>query len=1034
MIPSTSYLLARSTFEQAIVGLVFVYTLGKTASTSDPDTETRQAVHFAPDARILGLSVAATEHKLMGIEFEYSLIATQLPPFVNALRFSSPLYFLIFTVLLFSLAFVAFTPSPRPTLSLYLGSLSLCLALPVSSDLPFSFLLPCSKSPSRFLTLLFLTFFLPLGLSLSSCFRRTRVLYEVYIGEMTDDPDSPHRRFHRAQTASNLQYPTLPPLTASVEEWLSRSRPTNMTSDQLSDHSPKTLSDSWATLSVSDIRSEDGSHSEQTDTGSLIDQASPDDVASLDERYSESEAEAQDEDHQEDDGIDRDEVQCTESASQELPALFAARRSTIDDSTTTTKPSFPHASDSIEFVEPEKWPEIERVELKHTIRIFEGAAALELKSRLPYNSTDSILMATLQQTMTKQSLDLDKHFRVLYVGQPGFRNIILDKIGDVLVSSSCAGSETNSAESSRYHVVPTSFGAGAVPNFAELLPIHVQLVVDECLEATADPHADRPNTLNLKFKNRPVCTSAWNGSDYHITSATDWTLPDVAILFVSGLDDAAAVKTQRLAHMFLERHGVPAMVISEEPLWKMAGEMIPLNHNSLHTCLESRHPVSGETAVLRRYPIDLKTFESITPGQLNRNLASLVGLYPRKTQKATADTPKPPQSHIFTDLEKYPGNWLPHSYATRARDLAPTLRLVTLTLISAIAISIGYAAVRVLVVFLAQCFAGSALSNASFPVTSNVSSTSVLTLDRVVQTSISTRPSASMQALHVPSGAIIPDDVSVPTISTEKSSGMTNEFEIQVIGDCHVIIKPPYKFASSKKQPQFNVSVHRENKALTYELSQLFDGVYTLKLNREDAYGLVNLTITTKSRQPISQTMTVDFGTPWLKIANWKRAAQGISSQFAKEIHTAQTGLTEVYGRLSTDLQVIVGDVVQRTHLLRRDAEELRRESLNARDAVLSRSKQISDVLTRNTIQRFRSAASVLQMRSSRVDKEAKGLVKEAWARIGKSAPKFDLRSMMDRVRNVRKCDALDRAQSRARHVMGFRSGKSKDCSTLGSK
>ncbi|KAJ5817688.1 hypothetical protein N7447_007696 [Penicillium robsamsonii] len=844
---------------------------------------------------------------------------------------------------------------------------------------------------------------------------------------MTDDPDSPHRRFLRAQTASSLQYPTLPPLTASVEEWLSRSRPTNMTSDRLADHSPKTLSDSWATLSVSDIRSEDGSHSEQTDTCSLIDQASPDDVSSLDGRYSGSEAEAQDEDNQEDDGIDRGEVQCTESASQELPALFAARRTTIDDSTTTTKPSFPRTSDSIEFVEPEKWPEIERVELKHTIRIFEGAAASELKSRLPFNSTDSVLMATVQQTMTKQSLDLDKPFRVLYVGQPGFRNIILDKIGDVLVSSSCAGSEPSSAESSRYHVVPTSFGAGAVPNFAELLPIHVQLVVDECLEATADSHADRPSTLNLKFKNRPVCTSAWDGSDYHVTSATDWTLPDVAIIFVSGLDDAAAAKTQRLAHMFLERHGVPAMVISEEPPWNMAGEVIPLNHNSLHTCLESRNPVSGETAVLRRYPIDLKTFESITPGQLNRNLASLVGLYPKQGYKVTADTPKPLQRNIFANLEKYPGDWLPPSYAARVRELAPTLRLVTLTLISAIAISIGYAAVKVLIVFLAQCFAGSAISNASFPVASYVSPTSTLTLNRVAQPSISTRSSSSMRLLHVPSGNPIPE-ATVPTISTAKSWGTTNEFEIQVVGDCHVIIKPPHKFASSKKQPQFNVSVHRESKALTYELSQLFDGVYTLKLNREDAYGLVKLTITTKSRQPISQTMAVDFGTPWLKIANWKRAAQEISSQFAKEIQTAQTGLTEVYGRLSTDLQVIVGDVVKRAHFLHRNAEDLRYESVDACDAVLSRSKQISEALTRNAVQRFRSVSSVLQIRSSRVNKDAKGLVHDAWSRIGESATKLDLQSMMDRVRNVRKCDALDRAQSRARYVMGFRSSKSADC------
>ncbi|KAJ6043713.1 uncharacterized protein N7446_001909 [Penicillium canescens] len=842
---------------------------------------------------------------------------------------------------------------------------------------------------------------------------------------MTDSPESsPRRRLTSAQIASHLQYPTFPPLTASVEEWVIRSRPTNMTSDQPPDHPPNSLSDSWATLSVSDIHSEDGSHSEQTDTCSLIDQTTPDDVASLDERYSSSEAEVQDEDNQEDDGIMGDEIPCSASVSQQLPTLFPFTRSTIDDSTTTTKPTFPNSSDSIEFVEPEKWPEIERVELKHTIRIFDGAAAEELKSRLPFNSTDSILMATVQQTMTKQSLDLDKPFRVLYVGQPEFRNIILDKIGDVLVSSSCASSETSSAESSRYHVVPTSFGAGAVPNFAELLPIHVQLVVDECVEATADPSVDRPNTLSLKFKNRAVCTSAWNGSDYRVSSASDWTLPDVAIIFVSGRDDTKAINTQYLTHAFLERHGIPAMMISEEPLWNMAGETIPLNHSSLHTCLESRHPESGETAVLRRYPIDLKTFESITPGQLNRNLASLVGLYSKKAHKVTAEASNSFQTTLFAGHEKYLENWLPSSYATRVREWAPTLRLVALTLISAIILSIGYATVKVIVVFLAQCIAGSALSNAFPPASSQISSFSVPPLDRVSQTSVSIQPSSSVQILHVPPvGVSIPNEITGPALSAPGPAN-ADEFEIQTVGDCHVIIKPSFKFTTSKKQPRFNVSVQRQSKDLPYELSQLFEGVYMLKLDREDAYGLIDVTITTQSKVPINQTMAVDFGTPWLKIASWKRAAQGITSQFTKDLQMAQTGLTEVYGRFSTDLQVVMGDVVKRTHILRRDAENLRRDSLTTRDTVLSRSKQISEVFTRNALQRFRTASSVLQLRSSRANKEAKELVHDAWSRIGESAAKVDLRSMMDRVRNARKCEALDRAQSRARHILGLDSAQ----------
>ena len=852
---------------------------------------------------------------------------------------------------------------------------------------------------------------------------------------MTDIPESPRRRLISAQTSSTLQYPTLPPLTASVEEWLSRSRPTNMTSARLSD-SPKSLSDSWATLSVSDLHSEDGSHSEQTDTCSLIDQAIPDDVASLDERYSSSDAEHednQDEDSQdeEDDGIDKQEVQCTDSASQELPALFASGGAAIDDSTITTKPSYPKTSDSIEFVEPEMWPEIERVELKHTIRIFEGAAASELKSRLPYNSTDSILMATVQQTMTKQSLDLDKPFRVLYIGHPGFRNIILDKIGDVLVSSSGTRSEASSAESSRYHVVPTSFGAGAIPTFAELLPIHVQLVVDECLEATDDKHADRPSTLNLRFKNRPSCTSAWNGIDFGVSSTSDWTLPDVAILFVSKGDNESAVSTQRLAHTFLERHEIPAMVISEEPMWTMAGEMIPLNHDSLHTCLESRHPLSGETAVLRRYPIDLKTFESITAGQLNRNLASLVGLYPKRAHKVAAQSHKPAQRGISVDFEKYTTQWLPPAYATKVREMSPTLRVATLSLISIIAVSLGYLAVQLLISLLAQCIVGASISSASLPVASQVSSASIPTLDQVNQTPIAMLPSSSVRLLHVPSVGDSISDVRVSTLSSPQTPGRADEFEFQVVGDCHVIIKPPPKLASSKKHPKFNISAQRQDKILSYELSTLFDGVYTLKLNREDAYGLVNLTITPKTRRPVNQTIILDFGTPWLKISNWKRAAQGITAQFAKDLHTAQTGLTEVYGRFSTDLQVLMGDVVKKAHFLRRDAESLRNESLSARNAVLVRSKQMSDALARNAVQRLQIVSSALQMRTTSVNKEAKSFVHDAWARIESSAPKVDLRSVMDRIRGARKCEALDRAQSRARYVMKIWSGKPDDCSTL---
>ncbi|KAJ5160040.1 uncharacterized protein N7482_007044 [Penicillium canariense] len=831
---------------------------------------------------------------------------------------------------------------------------------------------------------------------------------------MANASESP-RRPASAHLASHLQYPTFPPLSASVDEWLSRSRPANnMTSDQPLDLASKALSDSWADLSVSDLHSEDGSRSEHTDIGSLIDQTSPDDVASLDERYSSSEV-GPEEYQQEDENGTRDELQGA-TVSQQFPILFSQGEAAIDDSNLTAQPVFRQSIDSIEFVEPEKWPEMERVELKHTIHIFEEATASEMKGWLPHNLHDSILMATVKQTMTKVSLDLDKPYRVLYIGQPDSRNIILDKIGDVLVSSSTAGSQTSSAESSRYHVVPTSFGAGAVPNFAELLPIHVQLVVDECKEASAESHETQPSTLHLDFKNRPSCRSWWDGDEYRISSASEWTLPDVAILFVSGRDSPAAIKTRRYVHAFLERHGIPAMVISEEPLWKLAGEPIPVNHNSLHMCLESRHSQTGQTAVLRRYPIDLKTFESITPGQLNRNLALLMDLYPKKTPKVIANTPKPVERYSLADPEKYPRNWLPPSYATQARELGPMLRLITLTLASAIALSIGYAALSTVFISVSQWISGPGLSDAA-PSSFSPLSTSSLVVAHVPQTSVSTWPSG--QSCHPPSK---PSDIidQMLTIADSGSSGNLDVFEIQVVGDCHVVIKPPRPLATSKKQPRFNVSVYRYDQPLSYELSKLFEGVYTIRLVREDAYGLVNVTVSAKSKPPVNQITTVDFGTPWLKIANWRWAAQKISSQVTKDLQVAQTSLAEVYGRVSTDVQVRMGDLVERSHFLHQD--NLRRQSLLARDTILSRSKQLSEVITRNALQQFHSVSSLLHSRSVRVEQEARDLVSDAWNRLGESASQVDIHSMMDRVRSA-KCATLDRAQKRARRFVGRRGG-----------
>lgn len=842
---------------------------------------------------------------------------------------------------------------------------------------------------------------------------------------MANARESP-RRPTSAQTDSHLQYPTLPPLSASVEQWLSHSRPANnMTSDNLSDPPSKALSESWATLSVSDLHSEDGSRSEQTDIASLIDQATSDDVASLDGQDSNSDIDNPEQYHPRTyyDG-DHGEMYAL-ATSEHFPSQFSHAESAIADSNLTTRPSFRQSLSPIEFQEPEQWPEMEKVELKHTIHIFDEQTASEILGRIPHSPTHSILLATVQQTMTKQNIDLDKPFRVLYLGDSKYRNNVLDKIGDVLVSSSAAESQSSSAESSRYHVVPTSFGIGAVPNFAELLPIHVQLVVDECTEASSDVDGDRPSILRLDFKNRPACRSRWLENKFQVSSTSEWTLPDVAIVFVSSHDNATAVRTRNLAHVFLERHGIPAMVISDDPIWKQAGETTPLNKHSLHTCLESRHPENGETNILKRYPIDLETFESITPSQLNRNLASLTDIYPKKTLKSIPEHPRPAEQSFFADSRKFSCSWIPSEYTNWTRGLVPIFSLVILMLVLAVALPIGSSALKAIYVFFTQFFAGSALSLSFSQASTTSAPTASFALDGSRQTSLSIRPLGNLNVGNIPvSDVTAPEKSSFFFMAISSAPTDPDGFEIQVVGDCHMVIKPPRSFSTSRKQRRFNVSVYRNDRSLPHELTRLFDGVYTLRLDREDAYGLVDVTITVKSKPPINQTMTIDFGIPWLKVANWRRAAQNLSSQITKDLQIAQTELSEVYGRLTTDLQVIMGDVVKRSHFLWEDAELLRRESIRAGDKVLSRSKQISKVITSNTLQRFQTMSSILQGHSVTVNRGAKGIVDDAWNRLGKSTANLDLYRTLEGVRSVK--SALGRAQTRARHFVGLQQKKMK--------
>jgi hypothetical protein len=181
------------------------------------------------------------------------------------------------------------------------------------------------------------------------------------------------------------------------------------------------------------------------------------------------------------------------------------------------------------------------------------------------------------------------------------------------------------------------------------------------------------------------------------------------------------------------------------------------------------------------------------------------------------------------------------------------------------------------------------------------------------------------------------------------------------------------------------------------------------------------VTITTESSPPVKQIVLVDLGTPWLKIANWKRAGQSITSELVRDVGTAQTGLSEVYGRISTELQVLAGDVVKRTHLLRQKAGLFRRESLPVSintEVVLSASTQLSETLRRTAMQPLLSASHVLRCHTKKANIEAGQIMSTTWNKIGAGAQHLSFGAIKEHIQNARKSKTLDKAHKRARRLM----------------
>ncbi|MCJ1380019.1 hypothetical protein MMC17_003122 [Xylographa soralifera] len=619
------------------------------------------------------------------------------------------------------------------------------------------------------------------------------------------------------------------------------------------------------------------------------------------------------------------------------------------------------------------------IEVSHSIKTFEGGDCYNVCQNFDLQKPPASIVATVRQKMSDGGLHVTEPYKVMFVGPTSVKQPIIQKIGSALASSFDLTSTRSEEGLAKFTVVPISFGDGESPEVLLLDSMGLDMSVEECTSALLCPGDTLKDEIHLELKDHKVVRSSWDRVSNKFVLSTDYKLPDLAVLFLPVSEIIEAKQTRIMVRSFMIRHDVPVIMVASDTDWTNFARPMTLDPRTPHICLEARDHQGQVQQVLRRFPVDLQTFLDIDSSQMGRNLACIAS---ETTKETTFRRPTQHRSVFTATLD----NWPKRIRTLIRQETRYTSFYGTCLLAAFLLYGVAMASMRTF-------NAPSILELANVEL-KNSQPTPILDprlkAASIALSSTSSRIPKAQSSLSPASDRSVPKSISPvlrnadlasfllePSLAPQKvTPNMSDKFKLQVVGDCHVVLTPPKWFTRFKKTPALLFNITRGKESLDYEFSTLFDGVYALKLAREDAYGALNISVWTAKRPKINETFQVDFGTPWLKIAGWKKAAQAITEQVRGELQSAQTGLNSAYGQTSVGVQALVRDAVRKADAALKEVEKIGLASLNqtsrTTEIMLAQSKELSRTMTQHLQQHSVKV-------SSRLAKQRKNLRKDVY-------------------------------------------------------
>ena len=611
--------------------------------------------------------------------------------------------------------------------------------------------------------------------------------------------------------------------------------------------------------------------------------------------------------------------------------------------------------EAIEFVEPSitNLNFSRPLEVSHTLKITDArdspVSNYHLNMLEPRSGNVAV---TVRQTMACGGLQLrGRPYKVLYVGIPSMRDAILQKIATALATSLRNSSfpDSEKPRASKFNVVPISaFGDEASPEVVLIDSSGLEMNVEECSFASFTRKEDGNDSIRMQLSDGTEVISSWSRSKFILSN--DWRTPDIAIIGSSGRDGAATKQTRRIFRSFMSRHAVQTIVVTESPHWDFQADPITLDYMTPHIHLESLEPM-GQTRsrTVGRLPIDLATFLSIDAGQMNRNLACLDSargspkdcMLPKFTKSRISSQDRLSFQEIYdaciTDFRK-DGLKCLNRYEYMAGFV-----MMLMSVLGIVVVGLGLTGVLgASRVTNSRVVSTNVISN-SAPSFSTSTSMSAAPLTLLSRTGLAEGFVPSVPTAVSP-GRSLSTDVDIASFLLDAytlSPIKSEQFKVHVLGDCHVVLRPPHWFGKMKKAPKLLFKITRGDKTLDHQLSALFDGVYALQIPRENAYGVLNVAIWTESKPKINESFEVDFGSSWFKVVGWKKASRVLTESIRSDMDSIQTSLRNLYSHTMTRLS----DSLQ-------EQGEVKKAMLNFHLEALSKAKELVMLQTKDLLRR----------------------------------------------------------------------------------